>query len=86
MSIFDKKISRKDFVKGTALTAAGIMMASPVNALASGMTFKDNVKTEVVISPSQPADKGSLWVDTGAGGVIKYYNGITWETTRAVWG
>ena len=86
MSILDKKISRKDFVKGSAALAAGVMAFGPANAMASGMTFNDNLKTEVVISAFAPADKRSLWLDTSSGGVIKYHNGSSWEDTKAVWG
>ena len=86
MSILNKQISRKDFVKGSAALAAGLMVMGPGKAMAAGMTFKDNIKSEVVISALAPSDKGSLWVDTGSGGVVKYFNGTSWEATKAVWG
>ena len=86
MSILDKKISRKDFVKGSAAIAAGLAVMGPGKAMAAGMTFKDNIRSGVVISATAPADKGSLWIDTGSGGVVKYYTGSSWENTKAVWG
>ena len=38
MSILDKKISRKDFVKGSAAIAAGLAVMGPGKAMAAGMT------------------------------------------------
>lgn len=39
-----------------------------------------------VLSASAPADTSLLWIDTGNGGVTKYYNGSAWVAVRAVWG
>lgn len=40
----------------------------------------------IVIQTTSPSDTSVLWIDTSIGGVIKYYNGNTWVTTKAVWG
>lgn len=38
------------------------------------------------IGESPPSDTKLLWIDTGSGGVSKYYNGTAWVPTKAVWG
>ena len=40
----------------------------------------------VAIGTSAPSDTGLAWIDTGNGGVLKYYNGSAWTTTKSVWG
>lgn len=86
MGILDKQMTRKDFIKGTAAVAAGLALFDPAKALAGGMTFSDNVSSDVVISTLAPANTGVLWVDTGSGGVLKYFDGNAWVATKAVWG
>lgn len=38
------------------------------------------------IGKAAPDDTGLLWIDTGNGGISKYYNGTVWVPTKAVWG
>lgn len=40
------------------------------------------------IGTAAPDDTGSLWVDTGNGGILKYYNTASkkWAAAQAVWG
>jgi hypothetical protein len=38
------------------------------------------------IGANSPEDTGLLWVDTTSGGVMKFYNGTAWVSTKAVWG
>ena len=39
-----------------------------------------------VAQSSSPSDTDMLWIDTGNGGILKYYNGSAWVATAAVWG
>lgn len=38
------------------------------------------------VGNSPPSDTKLLWIDTGNGGISKYYNGTAWVPTKAVWG
>lgn len=38
------------------------------------------------IGKAAPDNTGLLWIDTGNGGISKYYNGAAWVPTKAVWG
>lgn len=38
------------------------------------------------VGKTAPSNTEILWVDTGNGGVMKYYNGTSWVATKAVWG
>ena len=38
------------------------------------------------IGTSAPRDTSLLWIDTGNGGIIKYYNGSSWVPTASTWG
>lgn len=40
----------------------------------------------VYVGDNAPENTGMLWIDTGNGGVSKYFNGTIWVTTKAVWG
>ena len=40
----------------------------------------------VVISASAPANTKAFWIDTGNGGIAKYYNGTAWVPIASVWG
>lgn len=33
-----------------------------------------------------PENTNMLWIDTGNGGILKYYDGTSWIATKAVWG
>ena len=85
-NILDRKISRKDFIKNTALGAAGAAAAlalSPGNLVsASEVTFSDNLVEGAVIGPTAPDSTTSLWVDTGDvrdEAVAKYHDGFDWH-------
>ena len=75
-------ISRKDFLKKTALGALGLMLLSKTQiANAAGATpVVDNLgDAEAVYSgKSAPANTSSLWVDTSTGGIPRYYDG-SWK-------
>lgn len=102
MGLLDKQISRKEFLKKTAIGAATLTIlgrsglaedllsaraqAAGNTGEAGGMTFSDNLKSGVVISANPPASTRNLWIDTGNGGITKYYDGAAWVPTRAVWG
>lgn len=41
----------------------------------------------VIVSATVPdGDASMLWIDTGSGGIAKYWNGSAWITVKAVWG
>lgn len=40
----------------------------------------------VYINNTQPDKTDILWIDTGNGGIAKYYNGTSWIPVKAVWG
>lgn len=40
----------------------------------------------VHVGDSAPEDTTMAWVDTGNGGILKYYNGSEWTVVKAVWG
>ena len=39
-----------------------------------------------LVQSSAPENTGKLWVDTGNGNALKYYNGSAWVLVPAVWG
>lgn len=39
-----------------------------------------------VVASSAPSNTSKLWVDSGNGGIMKYYNGSAWKACPAVWG
>lgn len=88
MEIWEKEISRKEFLKKTAMGAAVAALFGKVELAeaAGGMTFTDNIRSGVVIGANPPVDTQSLWVDTGKGGIAKFYNGNAWVPTKATWG
>lgn len=50
--------------------------------------INENVPTSgrVHVDTSAPSDTTMAWVDTGNGGILKYYNGTEWTVVKAVWG
>ena len=38
------------------------------------------------VGNTAPSNTKILWVDTGNGGIVKYYNGSSWVVTKSVWG
>ena len=38
------------------------------------------------VGSSAPSDTNILWIDTGNGGVMKYYNGSSWTPIASTWG
>lgn len=39
-----------------------------------------------VVSSTAPSNTNLLWVDTGNGGILKYYNGSAWTPIASTWG
>lgn len=39
-----------------------------------------------VVGDRPPDNKAYTWIDTSAGGILKYWNGSAWVAVRAVWG
>lgn len=41
----------------------------------------------IIVSDTEPTgDSSMLWIDTGNGGIPKYWNGSAWTAVKAVWG
>lgn len=40
----------------------------------------------VVVGTTAPVNTKVLWIDTGNGGIAKYYNGEEWVPVASVWG
>mgnify|MGYP007126581485 CR=1 FL=1 len=40
----------------------------------------------VSVGATAPTNTKLLWIDTGNGGIAKYWNGSAWTATKAVWG
>lgn len=41
----------------------------------------------VIVSSSAPSgDPSMLWIDTGNGGIAKYWDGASWVTVKSTWG
>lgn len=38
------------------------------------------------VGATAPSNTKLLWIDTSSGGTMKYHNGTSWVTTKAVWG
>ena len=38
------------------------------------------------VGSSAPPDTNILWIDTGNGGIVKYYNGSSWTPIASTWG
>ena len=69
-------------------TAGGSQMKKvTVEALAAAVKSGLRAQGFAAGTPA-PEDTGLLWIDTGAGGVLKYHDAAsnTWKAVRAVWG
>ena len=40
----------------------------------------------VVVGTTAPTNTKVLWIDTGNGGIAKYYKGTAWVPVASVWG
>lgn len=69
-------------------TAGGSQMKKvTVEALAGAV--KSGLRAQgFAAGTAAPEDTGLLWIDTGAGGVLKYHDAAsnTWKAVKAVWG
>lgn len=69
-------------------TAGGSQMKKvTVEALAAAV--KSGLRAQgFAAGTAAPEDTGLLWIDTGAGGVLKYHDAAsnTWKAVKAVWG
>lgn len=76
-----------DYLPLSDAADAGQMKKVTVEALAehikSGLRAKG-----FAAGTAAPEDTGLLWIDTGAGGVLKYHDAAAgaWKAVKAVWG
>ena len=53
----------------------------------SGITGKPDLTTKPYSAgTTAPTDTRLLWIDTGKGGIAKYYNGSSWVAIKSTWG
>lgn len=71
-------ISRKDFLKKTALGALGLMLLSKTQIAnaAGGAVVVDNLGNAEAVykGDAAPANTESMWIDTSTNGIPRYYN------------
>ena len=62
------------------------VLVPAVNALEMTVSnLGKQVGGAVTVSAAAPSATTGLWVDTANGNVIKFFNGVEWETCSAVW-
>lgn len=76
-----------DFKSVSTVASQGLTEEEKANARGN-IGLNELSSGGIHISPEAPTDTNLLWVDTGIGGVIKYYDADseTWKQTLAVWG
>lgn len=55
----------------------------------SGFVTRNDISTSggTIVSNTAPTGNAStLWIDTGNGGIAKYWNGSAWVAVKSVWG
>ena len=93
----ENKMTRGEFLKKTAVGAVAAAIAlkfggGTVNALASSVQVDTDNKesksnnSKQYVGAIPPVNKDITWIDTTAGGVMKYWNGTEWTPVRATWG
>lgn len=45
----------------------------------------EDIPKGIIKSETAPADTDALWIDTGNGGIPKYFNSEAWVAVAAVW-
>lgn len=79
-------ISRKDFIKKTALGALSLAALGRLSLGRVEAGCTDNLGEDCVRKgDTPPADKSKVWIDTNNDGVMKYWNGSTWKPIRSTW-
>lgn len=79
----DNKVSRKDFLKKSAVAVAAVAVAAKfgnIDALAT-----PTEEGGQVVGAVPPSDKTKSWIDTTAGGVQKYWDGQNWVPVKSTW-
>lgn len=62
-------------------------MGLAIKAGSLSISSSGNVGGGVIVSNTAPeANATILWIDTGNGGIAKYYNGTAWTPIVSVWG
>lgn len=89
--MFEKKMTRKDFLKNAGVGAAALALANKmagadkalaaVSSNASGGGGGGGFE----LSATAPDDTDVLWIDTGNEGVARYWNGSKWAFVRSTW-
>lgn len=65
----------------------------PINCGGTGAVTPEGIRANLglaksgfVIAETAPTATNSLWIDTGNGGILKYYDGTQWTPVVAVFG
>lgn len=91
--IQSEKMSRKDFLKKTAVGMAGLTLLGTfgIGTLSQKMMENgENSKSADKASGSYvgataPRSTSLTWVDTSEGGVMKYWDGKEWTPIKSTW-
>lgn len=84
----NEKITRKEFLKKTALGAVSIAFLSKfgINTVQAA-TVTDNLSPggSTHIGTTPPAKLSMTWIDTANDGVMKFWDGTAWVPIRSTW-
>lgn len=69
-----------------SLTGLSVSGTTLTMTKGNGTTSSVTLPGGVMIQTSAPTVTNVLWIDTGNGGIAKYYNGSAWTPVKAVWG
>lgn len=83
----NSKMTRKDFLKKSLFgVIASVAAISAIPSTVGAVTVTDNLSNNNTwIGSEPPVDKSILWVDTGDGGTVKFWDGTRWKPTRTTW-
>lgn len=83
----DERITRKEFLKRTALGAFSLVVLSKFGIpTVHAATVTDNLEDKGThIGSTPPANLTRTWIDTNNDGVMKYWNGSAWAPIRSTW-
>lgn len=83
----NKLMTRREFLKKTAVGALSLALFGKFGlSTVQAATVTDNLSSNGIHKgATAPADINKAWIDTGNGGILKYWNGSAWTPTRATW-
>ena len=82
------KMTRKEFLKKTffglaAFTLAGKASIGNISTAVNSDTIESMPKN---VGMTPPENTDTVWVDTSAGGIMKYFDGVDWVPVKSTWG